>query len=324
MIKLVLSKIIRFFCRLLSKTIYFFIPVISRILIALRLNSRIINQFNKLRSESHKIDDHRGLISKLLANNKLVALDVGAQGGFFNANIFPKKYNIFFDPIVVEPLASEAKKLIQQNYKVISKGLWSTNCKKKLYVLKKRLGSSSMYKPSKDGYDLYNFKKKDFSLFNISEEIDVECTTMKDGLKELNISHLDFLKIDTQGSELEILKGLGEYRPLMMKIEVQVVPMYENIPSWSELINHLYQINYMTCEWIEIGPHLTRSPVEMDMIFIPNYLSDLGKKIILSKEKEFISLMLIFGHIKLLQTISEKLHFSTNIEVQKLKDKFFY
>ena len=45
-------------------------------------------------------------------------------------------------------------------------------------------------------------------------------------------------------------------------------------------------MNYMTCEWIEIGPHLTRSPVEMDMIFIPNYLNDLGKKIILSNEKE--------------------------------------
>ena len=180
-------------------------------------------------------------------------------------------------------------------------------------------------KPGKwQGYDLYNFKKKDFSLFNISEEIDVECITMKDSLKELNISHLDFLKIDTQGSELEILKGLGEYRPLMMKVEVQVVPMYENIPSWSELINHLYKINYMTCEWIEIGPHLTRSPVEMDMIFIPNYLSDLGKKIILSKEKEFVSLMLIFGHIKLLQVISEKLNFSANLEVQKLKDKFFH
>ena len=54
------------------------------------------------------------------------------------------------------------------------------------------------------------------------------------------------------------------------------------------------------CEWIEIGPHLTRSPVEMDMIFIPNYFTETGKKIILSREKEFISLMLIFGQIKLL------------------------
>ena len=83
-------------------------------------------------------------------------------------------------------------------------------------------------------------------------------------------------------------------------------------------------MDYMTCEWVEIGSHLTRSPVEMDMIFIPNYLNDLGKKLILSKEKEFISLMLIFGHIKLLQVISAKLNFSANNEVQKLKDKFFH
>ena len=290
----------------------------------LRLNARIINQLNKLRSDSHKIDDHRNLITKLLSNKKLITLDVGAQGGFFNTNMFPKKYNEFFDPIMVEPIVDEAKKLIQQNYKVISKGLWSTNCKKKLYVIGNRSGSSSMYKPSKNGYDLYNFKNKDFSLFNVSNEIDVECTTVKDSLNETNIKHLDFLKVDTQGAELEILKGLGEYYPLMMKIEVQIVPMYENVPNWSELVDHLYKINYMTCEWNAIGPHLTRSPVEMDMIFIPNYLSDVGKKLILSREKEFTSLMIIFGHIKLLQIISEKLNFSENFEVQKLKDKFFH
>jgi len=100
--------------------------------------------------------------------------------------------------------------------------------------------------------------------------------------------------------------------------------MYEQVPNWSELINHLYKLNYMTCEWIEIGGHLTRTPVEMDMIFIPNYFTEEGKKIILSREKEFISLMLIFGHIKLLQAISMKLNFSKNLEIQKLKDKFFH
>ena len=108
-----------------------------------------------------------------------------------------------------------------------------------------------------------------------------------------------------------------------MKIEAQVVPMYQDAPDWSKVLNYLYDLNYMTCEWTEIGPHITRSPVEMDMIFIPNYLNEIGKKIILSKENEFISLMLIFGHIKLLQVISDKLNFSSNIEIQKLKDNFF-
>jgi len=324
MIKFALSKTKRFIYRLTAKSIYFLVPVISRIFIILKLNSRIINQLRKLRYESHTIDDHSNLISKLLVNNKLIALDVGAQGGFFNNSIFHKRYDNFFSPIVVEPIIKEAEKLIKENYRVISKGLWSTNCKKKLYVLGNRLASSSMYMPNKDYYDLYDLKKKNFSLFDITNEIEVECTTINESLKELKIHHLDFLKIDTQGSELEILKGLGEYRPLLMKIEVQIVPMYRNVPSWGELVNHLYKLNYMTCEWIEIGPHSTRSPVEMDMVFIPNYLSDLGKELILSREKEFVSLMLIFGHIKLLQIISKKLNFSTTFEVQKLKDKFFY
>ena len=80
MIKFVLSKIVF---------------VISKILTALRLRSRIVNQLNKLRSESHKNDDYRDAISQFMGKEKLIALDVGAQGGFFNANIFSKNYNIF-------------------------------------------------------------------------------------------------------------------------------------------------------------------------------------------------------------------------------------
>ena len=324
MIKFAILKIIRFFYRLSSKIVYILIPILSKIFIVFRLNSRIINQLNKLHHESHKTQDHRNFISNILSNNKLIALDVGAQGGFFNTGLFQKKYNKFFDPIVVEPIANEAEKLKSQNYKVIQKGLWSTSCKKKLYIMGKRPGSSSMYKPNVDSFDLYNFKKKDFSLFDITEEIEVACSTIHESLNELKINHIDFLKIDAQGAELEILKGLGNYRPLIMKIEVQIVPMYSQVPNWSEIINHLNKLNYMTCEWSEISPHLTRSPTEIDMLFIPNYLSDIGKKIILSKEKEFVSLMLIFGQIKLLQGISNKLNFSSNIEVQKLEDKFFH
>ena len=277
--------------------------IISKALITLKIHSRVVNQFNKLRSESHKNQDHSKFVSKLLEGKKLVALDVGAQGGFFNASIFSKKYNFFFDPIVVEPIPDEAKKLEDKNYKVISKGLWSENCKKKFYVLGKRSGSSSMYKPDSNVLNLYNFKKKDFHIFDITDEIDIECTTIKESLNKFEVNNLDFLKIDTQGSELEILKGIGQYFPLLMKIEAQIIPMYKNVPGWGELVNHLQKMNYMTCEWIEIGKHVTRTPAEMDMIFIPNYLTEFGKKIITSREKEFISLMLIFGHIKLLQNI---------------------
>jgi FkbM family methyltransferase len=324
MIKFVFLKVIRFFYRIFAKLIYFIIPFISKILVFLRFQSRIINQLNKLRSESHKIYHHKKLVSKFMGKDRLIALDVGAQGGFFNGSIFSKKYNEFFLPVVVEPIEDEAKKLLDQNYKVITKALWSSNCQKKLYILGKRSGSSSMYKPNKNHFHLYGFKEKDYSLFDITEEVLINCTTAQESLNKLNIKNLDFLKVDTQGSELEILKGLGNYKPLLIKIEVQVIPMYENVPNWGELISYMNKINYVACEWIEIGEHLSRTPAEMDMIFIPNYLLEDGKKIILSREKEFISLMLMFGQIKLLQAISKKLGFSSNFELQKIKDKFFH
>ncbi len=313
----------RFLYRLLCKLTYLITPFRSKILTIFKLRSRVINQLTSLRLKANKSENYSNLVSKLLLNEKIVALDVGAQGGF-NENIFPKKYNDFFSPIMVEPIKDEADKLKKENYKVISKGLWSNNCVKKLYIMKKRLGSSSLYKPNKDAYALYDLKKKNYPSFEVSNEIDIECTTIKESLNNLNIKKLDFLKIDTQGAEIEILKGLGNYLPLLLKIEVQIVPMYENIPDWSELINHLYKLNYMTCEWEEIGNHATHSPVEMDMLFIPNYLNHAGKELIMSRKKKFISLMLIFGQIKLLQIISTKLNFSETPEIEKLKDKFFY
>ena len=313
----------RFLYRLLCKLTYLITPFRSKILTIFKLRSRVINQLTSLRLKANKSENYSNLVSKLLLNEKIVALDVGAQGGF-NENIFPKKYNDFFSPIMVEPIKDEADKLRKENYKVISKGLWSNNCVKKLYIMKKRLGSSSLYKPNKDAYALYDLKKKNYPSFEVSNEIDIECTTIKESLNNLNIKKLDFLKIDTQGAEIEILKGLGNYLPLLLKIEVQIVPMYENIPDWSELINHLYKLNYMTCEWEEIGNHATHSPVEMDMLFIPNYLNHAGKELIMSRKKKFISLMLIFGQIKLLQIISTKLNFPETQEIEKLKDKFFY
>ena len=65
-------------------------------------------------------------------------------------------------------------------------------------------------------------------------------TTGLDPKRGDRIIEIGALKIDTQGSELEILKGLGEYFPLMMKVEVQIISMYENVPNWGDLINHLY------------------------------------------------------------------------------------
>ena len=74
---------------------------------------------------------------------------------------------------------------------------------------------------------------------------------------------------------------------------------------------------------MKIGGHTTQSPIEMDMYFVPNFTTEKGKDLILSRENEFIFLMLIFGQVRLLQSISKKLEFKLNSNISKIRDKFF-
>ena len=146
---------------------------------------------------------------------------------------------------------------------------------------------------------------------------------MNDSLSKLQVNQLDYLKIDTQGAELEILKGIGNYRPLLIKIESHVHSMYKNVPTWNELLNYLYKLNYLVIDWKGIGSHATRVPAEMDMIFIPNFNDEMGKKLILENENKFVSLMLMFGQINLLKIISDKNSFKSSNKINDLNDLSF-
>ena len=86
-------------------------------------------------------------------------------------------------------------------------------------------------------------KEKDINNYKITRNIEIDCDTISNQLFELDIKNLDYLKIDTQGAELEILKGIGEYRPLLIKIEGHFFSMYKNVPNWIDLVNHLYNLN---------------------------------------------------------------------------------
>ena len=297
------------------------LPIIYKILIKFKLNRRVINFLSDKSYRSNNQYNFTSLISSLLKNEKIISLDVGAQGGFNSDEFFPSKYNYFFKEILIEPINSEAKKLENKKY-VINKGLWSKKQKKKLNILDNRLGSSSMYELDETFFDLHNLKKKDYDNYKVTRAIEIECDTLTNQLKELEINKLDYLKIDTQGAELEILKGIGEYRPLLIKIEAHFFSMYKNVPSWNKLVSFLYDLNYALIDLKGIGNHSTRIPAEADMIFIPNFNDKIGKKLILDNRDKFISLMLIFGQLKLLQVILKRLQIKLN-ELEKLEDNYF-
>ena len=311
------SKIFKFSISLVK----ILLPAIFKILIKLKLNRRVINFLHEKSYNSNNKYNFTSLLEKFLEKNKIVALDVGAQGGFNSDTFFPKKYDHFFEEILIEPIDSEAKKIKNKKF-VINKGLWSEKIKKKLHILDNRLGSSSMYEPNINSFDLHNIQEKKYDDYKVTRSIEIECDTLANQLTGLNINNLDYLKIDTQGAEFEILKGLGNFRPLLIKIEAHFFSMYKNVPSWHKLINLLYELNYVLIDWKDIGDHNTRIPAEADMIFIPNFNNEVGKELIKQNKNKFISLMLIFGQLKLLQIIIKRFGIKNN-EIAKIEDKYF-
>ena len=297
------------------------LPSLHLILKLLKANTRTVNFLNDKKTNANNSYNFQTNIEKLLKNKKLIGLDVGAQGGFNSDKFFPERYNKYFESILVDPLKNSLEG--KESTHTINKGLWSSKGVRKLYILNKRPQSSSMYEPDKKSLSIYGFEEKDFHLFDVSKTETVECDTLSSSLKALNINTLDYLKIDTQGAELEILKGLENYRPLLIKCEVQIFPMYKKEPSWTEVTDLLYKLGYIVSDWKKIGSHATRAPVEMDMVFIPNFLIESGKKLILEKEKEFISLMLISGQIRLLKKISKILDLGHSESYMKTKDRYF-
>ena len=123
-----INKLFRSLIKIISPTLF-------KILLKLKLNRRVINFLNEKSYNSNNEYNFISLIEKLLKNEKILALDVGAQGGFNSDLFFPKKYNIFFDEILIEPLEEEAKKLKDKKY-VINKGLWNKREKKKVICLR--------------------------------------------------------------------------------------------------------------------------------------------------------------------------------------------
>ncbi len=76
----------------------------------------------------------------------------------------------------------------------------------------------------------------------IRETVDVQTTTLDEVVDERGVRFVDFIKLDTQGTELEVLEGGARtLRELVfgMKVEVGFVPLYENQPLFHEIDSHV-------------------------------------------------------------------------------------
>lgn len=102
--------------------------------------------------------------------------------------------------------------------------------------------SSSLYPPAKavarwkSGLDERNtFRTADY--FEVVEVRRVRTTTLAAWADDHGVSDIDFIKLDVQGAELDVLRGAGELlrQAVGMEVEVEFVPLYEGQPLFADI-----------------------------------------------------------------------------------------
>ncbi|MDX2173014.1 MAG: FkbM family methyltransferase [Bacteroidota bacterium] len=110
--------------------------------------------------------------------------------------------------------------------------------------------------------DIENYEKHfgNYSEFNfwrdnveVKKKINIELLTLDDYFQN-NSNVIDYLKIDTQGSELTILKGaaklLLDKKISVIKVEVSTIPIYKNQALFSEIDIFMREYGYILVDFI--------------------------------------------------------------------------
>jgi len=162
---------------------------------------------------------------------RIYAIDAGAHGGLSE---HWRRFERWLDVDSFEPDRAECDRLNRgaaANLRWHARGLARTTGTHKLHVLNRSTGSS-LYPPNEAVISRYS----DRSYWGLREVIDVDCTNLDDFLRDRSSPHL--LKLDTQGSELDILQGMSDaHWPSVLgaEIEVEFLDLYAGQPLFPDV-----------------------------------------------------------------------------------------
>ncbi|MBI3616088.1 MAG: FkbM family methyltransferase [Candidatus Omnitrophica bacterium] len=189
-------------------------------------------------------------------------IDVGSRGG-----IHPRLRPIasIIDVVGFEPDAEEVRRLqgeetgLFRSVRHLPYALGQTDGRQTLHLCRSR-GTSSFLKPNRPFLDRF----PDASRFDVETAQSVEVKSL-DGLIQGFSGGLprqiDFLKLDTQGSELLVLKGAHQTlrsQVVALDIEVEFAPLYESQPLFRDVDAYLAECGFTLfklrrMEWVRRG-----------------------------------------------------------------------
>jgi len=197
---------------------------------------------------------HQKKIEKFIRKNKISLknfVDVGAFKGKYTDLILKMEKNS--KVIMIEPqnkYYSLLKKKYENNSQVEVLKVGMSDLKKELSLKVNKHEITSTFSKFNNASKYLNYKAFLFSsdLTNMTKNFEnVEVLPFYEILKERKLDYVDFVKIDTEGHEFEVLKGMGEYIKNInhILIEFHIDKIYENYDS--SKIHHFLTKNNFIC-----------------------------------------------------------------------------
>ncbi len=252
------------------------------------LKSVIIKLISRL---GYKISKNAPAVSIKEIDFEITYLDIGSSGGL------PPKWERyvkedFFKFILVEPDTQEVE-LLKNRYPkalIIPCAFGSKEQNAVLNVTYAQACSSILIP---DEIVLKRFPVKKW--FEVVKKINVNIIPFTSLKNKYSFSNPDFVKMDVQGYESEILEGFGDYLDsiLCIELETHLIPVYKNQKTLEAInkllmekgffLRHLQRTGIFEDEVVEFDayfikmPHLLKSEVELKKIDFWCKLNELPK-----------------------------------------------
>lgn len=216
------------------------------------------------------------LLKQILQHYRIdCILDVGANKGQFvdylRQHVEYQGEVISFEPIARNAAILSARAATDPRWRVCQFALGRDDAETTLNVMATDVFSSFL-KPTIDGTPAFK------SMNAVSSVELVQIRRLDDVLVELGIvpaSRSIFLKLDTQGFDLEVVAGaektLNQFK--VIQSEVSCIPIYENMPDMHDAIRAFSHRGYSIAGMFPVTRQSNLSVVEFDAVFVNNGIS---------------------------------------------------
>jgi len=136
--------------------------------------------------------------------------------------------------------------------------------------------------PGREYVEFYNgadsgdsYYKENTTHYNNKTSIKLPCFTLNEIIKTYNLPYPNFIKLDTQGSEIDILNGASDIIDFvdLIAIECPIMEYNSNSPNFYDYLKYFKEHNFLPVQITE--EHMSEDIlIQLDMVFMKKETKD--------------------------------------------------